>query len=399
MHLKKGRLRVDARTTNGPYEDNYDVYAAVIENKKVRAVVCDGVYAKNNAGRKAAEFVASRLIQEENVQDSMQEWIKKINEINNKLCQEKEAHYTTLAFVELSLEGKEVRIRAANIGDSRIYVVNQFYDVMSLSIDDRLELCSSDLIQAMGVDTCILNIHYCEKEIPCETDEEITVYLCTDGFWEVIDRDDQHKNFRDYSKLKNKHNLLFKHFTLLKSQIEDNATLLTISVEKEKKEFTFESFEVHDGNRLAYEMAKELAQTLPSEYSPFYLYGKSGSGKTHLLLAIKNYIEKNHGLRTVYAKADEWVCELLECRRKGRQCFEQQFNIKYRDEADVFLLDNVDYIAGKEASQQMLISTLKELELGQKTIVISSTMPPKELRQFDEVLTSMFFGGVIQEIK
>ena len=105
---KEGRLRVSASTTNGPCSYNDDVFASVGENMRVIAAVCDGVYDENGAGRKAAEFVTSKLIRRENLHiAAMDEWLECINKINDELYENKEAGYTTLAFVEMSLEERK----------------------------------------------------------------------------------------------------------------------------------------------------------------------------------------------------------------------------------------------------------------------------------------------------
>ena len=162
-------------------------------------------------------------------------------------------------------------------------------------------------------------------------------------------------------------------------------------------DYTFERFVVGSSNRYAYSAARAVAD-IPGRagYNPLFIYGESGLGKTHLLYAIAHTIHANHpDYKIVYIKGDTFTNELVAAIREGRN---QQFREKYR-EADVFLMDDVQFIAGRESTQEEMFHTFNTLYEAGHQIVFTSDRPPKELLRLDQRLQTRFELGLPADIK
>ena len=162
-------------------------------------------------------------------------------------------------------------------------------------------------------------------------------------------------------------------------------------------DYTFERFVVGSSNRYAYSAARAVAD-IPGRagYNPLFIYGESGLGKTHLLYAIAHTIHANHpDYKIVYIKGDTFTNELVAAIREGRN---QQFREKYR-EADVFLMDDVQFIAGRESTQEEMFHTFNTLYEAGHQIVFTSDRPPKELLRLDQRLQTRFEPGLPADIK
>ena len=160
-------------------------------------------------------------------------------------------------------------------------------------------------------------------------------------------------------------------------------------------DYTFERFVVGSSNRYAYSAARAVAD-IPGRagYNPLFIYGESGLGKTHLLYAIAHTIHANHpDYKIVYIKGDTFTNELVAAIREGRN---QQFREKYR-EADVFLMDDVQFIAGRESTQEEMFHTFNTLYEAGHQIVFTSDRPPKELLRLDQRLQTRFEQGLPAE--
>ena len=154
---------------------------------------------------------------------------------------------------------------------------------------------------------------------------------------------------------------------------------------------------VGSSNRYAYSAARAVAD-IPGRagYNPLFIYGESGLGKTHLLYAIAHTIHANHpDYKIVYIKGDTFTNELVAAIREGRN---QQFREKYR-EADVFLMDDVQFIAGRESTQEEMFHTFNTLYEAGHQIVFTSDRPPKELLRLDQRLQTRFEQGLPADIK
>lgn len=160
-------------------------------------------------------------------------------------------------------------------------------------------------------------------------------------------------------------------------------------------EFTFDTFIVGSSNKFAHAAALAVATNPSSTYNPLFIYGDSGLGKTHLLFAIGNEISKNNkNLNIVYVKAEEFTNELIEA--IGNETT-YKFHAKYRS-ADVLLVDDIQFIAGKDSTQEEFFHTFNTLHHAGKQIVLTSDRPPKEIKTLEDRLRTRFEWGLIADI-
>ena len=160
-------------------------------------------------------------------------------------------------------------------------------------------------------------------------------------------------------------------------------------------QFTFDNFVVGPSNRFAHSAAIAVSKTPGQVYNPLFIYGPAGVGKTHLLYAIANGIRKqNPNANIVYIKGDEFTNELIAAIANGKNI---EFRSKYR-ESDLFLIDDIQFIAGKEFTQEEFFHTFNALYEARKQIVISSDKPPKDIPTLEERLRSRFEWGLIADI-
>ena len=161
-------------------------------------------------------------------------------------------------------------------------------------------------------------------------------------------------------------------------------------------QFTFDSFVVGPSNRFAHSTAKAVAKNPGDVYNPLFIYGPPGVGKTHLLYAIANNIRKdNPNANIVYIKGDQFTNELVSAIQSGQNV---EFRNKYR-EADLFLIDDVQFIAGKGRSMEEFVHTFNTLYENHKQIVMTSDRPPNEIQALDERLQSRFMQGILADIQ
>lgn len=158
----------------------------------------------------------------------------------------------------------------------------------------------------------------------------------------------------------------------------------------ESGEFTFETFVVGPSNRLACAAARAVADAPGQHYNPLFIYGDSGLGKTHLLYAIAHVIrQKGPGVRIVYIKGDDFINEFIDAVRSGKA---SDFRTKYR-EADLLLVDDIQFVAGKVETQNEFFHTFNTLYEAKKQIVLTSDRPPHEMAQLDDRLRTRFEWG------
>ena len=133
-----------------------------------------------------------------------------------------------------------------------------------------------------------------------------------------------------------------------------------------------------------------------SVHNPLFIYGESGLGKTHLLYAITNYLrEQNPNVKVIYIKGEDFTNQMIDC--LSRQAM-PEFREKYRD-CDVLLIDDIQFIAGKESTQEEFFHTFNDLINSGKQIVITSDRPPKEIEGLDERIRTRFESGLIADIQ
>ena len=161
-------------------------------------------------------------------------------------------------------------------------------------------------------------------------------------------------------------------------------------------EFTFQSFIVGSSNKFAHAASLAVAANPGGSYNPLFIYGNSGLGKTHLLYAIRNEIHRTNPEKTiVYVKGDDFTNELIEAIRLNAA---SEFRNKYR-KSDVLLVDDIQFIGGKESTQEEFFHTFNTLYEAKSQIVLTSDRPPKEIKTLEDRLKSRFESGLIADIQ
>ena len=164
--------------------------------------------------------------------------------------------------------------------------------------------------------------------------------------------------------------------------------------------FTFKNFIVGSTNRFAHAASIAVAENPGFAYNPMVLYGPSGVGKTHLMLAIKNEIKKKYPLKKVeYVRSEDFTNQLIKALQDGKLGLGtiEDFRNKYRN-TDVLLIDDIHFIAGKESTQEEFFNTFNTLWQNNKQIVVTLDRPPREIKTLDDRIRSRFEGGLLADM-
>lgn len=160
--------------------------------------------------------------------------------------------------------------------------------------------------------------------------------------------------------------------------------------------YTFDTFVVGASNQFAHASASAVAESPARQYNPLFLYSQPGLGKTHLLHAIANQVLTNNpNARVLYISAERFVNEMIESIQHHKTT---EFRKKYRDSYDVILFDDIQFIAGKERTEEEFFHTFNALHSSKRQIVLTSDRPPKEIDGLEERLRTRFEWGLIADI-
>ncbi len=248
-------------------------------------------------------------------------------------------------------------------------------------LEERL---SATMVSAWFDDAEIveLNEEYLILFTPNEFRREIIIRRCTeyvqDALKEIFNSDAKLKVFGE------------EELNKYKSQGKQSMTM------DFNPQFSFDSFVVGPSNRFAHSAAIAVTNNAGQVYNPLFIYGPPGVGKTHLLYAISNGIRKNNpNANVVYIKGDQFTNELIDAIQTGKNI---EFRSKYR-EADLFLIDDIQFIAGKDSTQEEFFHTFNKLYEEHKQIVMTSDRKPSDMLTLEDRLRTRFEWGLLASIE
>ncbi len=241
--------------------------------------------------------------------------------------------------------------------------------------NDVAYFCVSTLFQKSIID----------KKYKTEVESAISNVMGFDVTMQVMTEEEVPPRFREMSQRKNEE--VSQELPRFEEEIQAfNA----------KSNLTFENFVVGKENEFAHAAALAIANNPAGAYNPFFLYGHSGLGKTHLINAIANKIQENNPeLVIVYIKGDEFTSELIEAIQHQTQ---RQFKNKYR-KADILLMDDVQFLSGRPSVQEEMFHTFDSLYENNRQIILTSDRPPKDLNNIEERLQSRFAMGLTADVQ
>lgn len=221
-----------------------------------------------------------------------------------------------------------------------------------------------------------INSIYLEK-----LEEQFTIVLGNPIKVEIIIKDDIPTTDTKFNDIRNSRELTNK----IDNIVHDN-----------KVTYTFDNFIVGPSNNLAYAAAKAVSQKQHEKYNPLFIYGDSGLGKTHLLSAIQNEMTKNYpGINIIYISAETFTNEFLHSITANKT---ELFDEKYRN-ADALLIDDIQFIAGKEQTEEKFFHIFNELYKLNKAIVLTSDRPAKEIKSISDRLKTRFSSGLAADVR
>lgn len=221
-----------------------------------------------------------------------------------------------------------------------------------------------------------INSIYLEK-----LEEQFTIVLGNPIKVEIIIKDDIPTTETKFNDIRNSRELTSK----IDNIVHDN-----------KVTYTFDNFIVGPSNNLAYAAAKAVSQKQHEKYNPLFIYGDSGLGKTHLLSAIQNEMTKNYpGINIIYISAETFTNEFLHSITANKT---ELFDEKYRN-ADALLIDDIQFIAGKEQTEEKFFHIFNELYKLNKAIVLTSDRPAKEIKSISDRLKTRFSSGLAADVR
>lgn len=239
-----------------------------------------------------------------------------------------------------------------------------------------------------------------------EEDSTVTILIPSDQAHAVNYITNKYKNFFQVS-ISEIFNKEYKVSFLLEKDVEkqddsaDKSNIYNINNVNANlnPKYNFDTFVVGSNNKFAHSAALAVAESPGEAYNPLYLYGGAGLGKTHLMHSIGHFIlEQNPDKKVLYINSEEFTNEVIESIRSGNAAAMTKLREKYRT-VDVLLLDDVQFIIGKESTQEEFFHTFNVLHTAGKQIILSSDKPPREMETLEERFRSRFEWGLIADIQ
>ena len=195
------------------------------------------------------------------------------------------------------------------------------------------------------------------------------------------------------------------HFVLpedIQEEEKEKAVPANFNMNKElanlNPKYTFDTFVVGSNNKFAHAASLAVAESPGEIYNPLFLYGGVGLGKTHLMHSVAHFIlEKDPSMKILYTTSEAFTNELIEAIRNGNNTAMTKFREKYRN-IDVLLIDDIQFIIGKESTQEEFFHTFNSLHGAKKQIIISSDKPPKDMEILEDRIRSRFEWGLLADI-
>ena len=162
--------------------------------------------------------------------------------------------------------------------------------------------------------------------------------------------------------------------------------------------YTFDSFVVGKNNRFAHSASLAVAESPGEVYNPLYIYGEPGLGKTHLMQSIGHFIlNQKPDKKVLYVTSEEFTNEVIDSIRNGNASAMTKLRDKYRT-VDVLMIDDIQFIIGKESTQEEFFHTFNVLHSARKQIILSSDKPPKDMETLEERIRSRFEWGLLADV-
>jgi len=182
-------------------------------------------------------------------------------------------------------------------------------------------------------------------------------------------------------------------------KITDPTYLINYENANLNPKYKFDTFVVGSNNKFAHSASLAVAESPGVTYNPLYLYGGAGLGKTHLMHSIGHFIlEQNPNMKILYVTSEQFTNEVIESIRSGNAAAMTNLRDKYRT-VDVLLIDDIQFIIGKESTQEEFFHTFNVLHSARKQIILSSDKPPKDMETLEERFRSRFEWGLIADIQ
>jgi len=197
----------------------------------------------------------------------------------------------------------------------------------------------------------------------------------------------------------NNYEIQFVSTEFIEKNKSDNVVVAPNSIDSNlNPKYTYDTFVVGGNNKFAHAASLAVSESPGEIYNPLFLYGGVGLGKTHLMHSIAHFIlQNNPSMQVLYVTSETFTNEVIDAIRNGNNTAMAKFREKYRN-IDVLLIDDIQFIIGKESTQEEFFHTFNALRDGKKQIIISSDKPPKEMKTLEERFRSRFEWGLIADI-